>query len=428
MLGLSLPILIAFAAEPLTGLADTAFVARLGTEPVAALGIATALLTSLLWIFNFLAIGTQTEVAMALGAGRRDDARASCAAAIALSLSLGVALAVAGWPLAPAAGRLMAAADGILVDAISYLRIRLLGAPAVLVTLAAFGALRGLQDMTTPLRVSLVLHGLNIVLDATLIFGLGPFPDLGLQGAALATVLAQWLGAGLATAAVGRSLGFSIEGAASRVRGLVVVGRDLFARTGLLLLFTLAATRVATQAGAETAAAHQAARQLWIFSAFVLDALGATAQSLVGFYRGAGRIHLARKVAGVCCAWGFGLGGLLSLALIGTSSPVAVLLVPTEARGLFASAWMVVAAAQPLNALSFVTDGIHWGTGDYRYLRNAMLISTGLGVVLLLQVDTTAAAALRNIWWATAIWMLLRSAAGVVRIWPGSRAAPLGRV
>jgi MATE family multidrug resistance protein len=68
MLVLSLPVLFSLIAEPLTGVADTAFVARLGAGPTAALGVATTLLSSVFWVFNFLGIGTQTAVARAHGA------------------------------------------------------------------------------------------------------------------------------------------------------------------------------------------------------------------------------------------------------------------------------------------------------------------------------------------------------------------------
>ena len=68
---LSLPVLLSLVAEPLTGIADTAFVARLGSAPMAGLGVAAVLLSSVFWVFNFLGIGTQTEVARADAHGYR---------------------------------------------------------------------------------------------------------------------------------------------------------------------------------------------------------------------------------------------------------------------------------------------------------------------------------------------------------------------
>ena len=89
---------------------------------------------------------------------------------------LGIALAVMllgiqKYPQAPSVRR-------VYDDAVDYMRLRLLGAPAVLITLAAFGILRGRQDMTSPLKIAVGLNLLNIVLDAVLIFGLGPLPAI----------------------------------------------------------------------------------------------------------------------------------------------------------------------------------------------------------------------------------------------------------
>ncbi|MFQ5768441.1 MAG: MATE family efflux transporter, partial [Acidobacteriota bacterium] len=82
LLALSLPVLLSLVAEPLAGLADTAFISRLGAVPVAALGVGTVLLSGVFWIFNFLGIGAQTQVARSLGAG--DGDRAAQMAAMAL--------------------------------------------------------------------------------------------------------------------------------------------------------------------------------------------------------------------------------------------------------------------------------------------------------------------------------------------------------
>ncbi len=78
-----------------------------------------------------------------------------------------------------------------------------------------------------------------------------------------------------------------------------------------------------------------------------------------------------------------------------------------------------------MNAVSFVTDGIHWGTRDYRYLRNAMALASATGALLLLISDATGQTTLAGIWWITALWITLRAALGGLRVWPGSGRAPL---
>ena len=112
--------------------------------------------------------------------------------------------------------------------------------------------------------------------------------------------------------------------------------------------------------------------------------------------------------------------------MIAMQSAVARLLVPPEAQGLFASAWPILALAQPLNAASFITDGIHWGTKDYGYLRNAMGFSTLVGVALLYSIDLEGPNAFDAVWYVTGLWIAIRAGLGILRIWPGQARAPLG--
>jgi MATE family multidrug resistance protein len=422
---LTVPVLISLIAEPLTGLADTAFVARLGATPLAALGVGTVLLSSVFWVFNFLGIGTQTEVAHALGNPGDTRARDANGLALALSLAIGVGLALLGWPLLGPAARFMSTDAGIQRGAVVYLQIRLLAAPAVLLTVAAFGALRGLQDMRAPLWIAVATNALNVVLDPLLIFGAGPLPALGIAGAAWATVIAQWLGAIAAIRAVQDRPGFPSHIHWRDARNLLAVGRDLFLRTGLLLAFILLASRAANHIGVEAGAAHQAVRQVWVFTALFLDAYAATAQSLVGYFLGADRRDLARRVSAVATLWSLATGAALTLGMLIGERATELLLVPESARAVFGAAWLVAALSQPLNAISFATDGILWGARDYRYLRNAMVVSTGLGSLLLFRMELAAPGALAHIWIVAGIWITIRAVFGIARIWPGIGHSPL---
>ncbi len=428
LIALSLPVLVSLLAEPLTGLVDTFFVARLGSAPLAALGIAVTLLSSLFWIFNFLGIGTQTEVARSQGAGRGERARDRAGLALALAGALGMTVGLLGAPLAEWAVEAMGARGPALEDGAAYLRVRLIGGPAVLAMIAAFGALRGLEDMRTPLWIALSTNVLNAVLDPLLIFGLGPLPRLGLVGAAWASVIAQWLGAGWAVAAVFGRLGAPRRLDWREARGLLIVGRDLFLRTGLLMAFLVAATAAANHLGSDAGAAHQAVRQLWTFTAFGLDAYATAAQSLVGYFHGAARLDLARRVAAVTCGWSLATGVVVGVAMAAATQPVAAAFVPEAARSVFPAAWWVALLAQPVNAIGFATDGLHWGTGDYRFLRNAMFAATGTGLVLLAvssnRSGLSAEDGLAAIWLATGAWIGVRAALGVLRIWPGIGRSP----
>lgn len=425
LVALSLPVLVSLIAEPLTGLADTAFVSRLGAAPLAALGVGTVILSSVFWIFNFLGIGTQTEVARTTGAGEPGRAREVTGLGLLLALGFGGVMLAAGVPLAGRAAALMGA-EGVVHDgARLYLAIRLVGTPALLMMTVSFGALRGLQDMKTPLWIAVGINAANILLDAVFIFGLGPIPALGIAGAAWATVASHWMGGLLALAAVRRKLGFPDRLHARDARLLLVVGRDLFLRTGLLTTYLLLTTRAATRIGAEAGAAHQAIRQVWLLAALILDAFAATAQSLVGYFLGARRVDLARRVAGVSCAWSLGTGLLIAAAMLAGQGAVARIFVPEQAAGIFGAAWIAAAVFQPLNALSFATDGIHWGASDYRYLRNAMAAATLTGAAALHAVDEARPGALTMVWVVTGVWIAIRMVLGMARIWPGLGDAPL---
>jgi MATE family multidrug resistance protein len=177
--------------------------------------------------------------------------------------------------------------------------------------------------------------------------------------------------------------------------------------------------------GADEGAAHHVIRQFWILSALLLDAFGAAAQSLIGFFLGAGQIVYARRAATVACIWGAGAGIALAIAMIAASSAVAAAFLPPEAHSMFSAAWLAYALAQPANALAFVTDGIHWGTSDYRFLRNVTILSTAVGLVALYGIDPAGADALSVIWMITAGWIAIRTVFGMARIWPGFGTSPL---
>ena len=419
------PVLFSLIAEPLTGLVDTAFIARLGSSALAALGVGAMVLSSIFWIFNFLGIGTQTEVSQAQGRGELLEVNRKSATAIGLSLLFGTALAAGGWMAAGPAASLMGAVGEVHKGAVTYLQLRFLGAPAILAMITAFGVLRGLQDMRTPLWVAMAVNALNILLDFLLIFGMGPIPAMGIAGAALASTTSHWIGALWSVYAVFSRLGLPDRLLKSDLSRLLQVGGDLIIRTGLLTLFLLLATRSATRIGPDAGAAHQAIRQVWVFSNLFLDATAITAQSLIGFFFGSGRIGQARRVAALVCWWSVGAGCVMALVMLLGHRLAELAFVPASALAMFTPAWFAAALAQPASALSFVTDGIHWGTGDYRYLRNVVALATFCGVMGLILLDENLPGALTRVWLITGGWIVIRAFFGMIRIWPGIGNSPL---
>ncbi len=429
---LSVPILGSLVAEPLTGLVDTAFVARLGVEPLAALGVGTMVLSALFWALSFLGVATQTRVATHSGTETRDGvsgraAARMCLVAVTLALVLGAALAAVGMPLAGAASRAMGAEARVTDLATEYLRFRLIGAPAMLACFAAFGALRGAHDMRTPLWVAGGMNALNVALDPLLIFGFGALPAMGVAGAALASTVSQWAGAAWATAAafqrLGRPDGFDWR----QARGLLASGLNLVLRAACLNGFLILGTWKATIIGAGSGAVHQVVRSTWFFNALFMDAFAISAQSLVAHFLGAGDRGQARHVARVTCEWSCGAGAALCIAMIVFEPWVCRLYIPPVAAALFPIPWRIAALTQPISGLTFGTDGVHFGTADFRFLRNAVLVALVAGAVLLLSADRESPQALNFVWWSFTVWSTMRAVVGTLRIWPGFGKAPLAR-
>jgi len=421
---LSFPILLSLIAEPVTGLIDTGFVAQLGKVSLAALGVSTGVLSSVFWIFGFLGIGTQTEVSQTYGKGQIKAAIKSVSLAMTIGVIVSIVLIVLLLPSASVVSGLLGAKGAVLEQATHYIQVRLIGAPAVIITIVGFGALRGIQDMKTPLWIALIINITNIVLDYPFIFGWQFIPAMGVGGAALASVISQWIGAGWMVWLINQKLGFTRDFNLSDGINLIKIGRDLFIRTGLLTLFMLIGTRVATQIGEEAGAAHQIIRQIWFFTALVLEAFATTAQSLIGYFYGAERLDYAKRVATITTLWSLGTGVILMLGMFATTQFVTNTFVPDDTVAVFLSAWIVASLSQPLNAIAFITDGIHWGTSDYSFLRNAMICATVVGLIGLLLIPIDHAEAFTYVWMVSVLWIGIRAFWGFLRVYPGIGNSP----
>jgi putative MATE family efflux protein len=406
ILGLAIPALGALAIDPLLTLADTAFVARLGTVPLAALGVDTAILGFAFFAFNFLAYVVTPLVARAVGGGRIDEARRWVGDALLLAVILGVLVSVVVELVAPLLVDLMGATPEVAEPAISYLRIRALATPAVLVVTAGHGAFRGHKDTKTPLKVALGVNVINLVLDPILIFWAG----WGLEGAAVATVFAQYVGAlWFLRLLVARDMAARPRGLRESLPSLLDLGRNgalLTARSGLLLISLTVAASVATRLGPTEIAAHQLVAQVFLLSALLADSFAIAAQAMVAdtAARGDGVVldELCRRLV----AWG-AVAGIILMVAVGLGRHGLALLASDESVAeLAVSAGGVVALSEPVAAVLFVGDGIFLGL----LALGTMVASTGLGGVVAvgLMLWTPLGESVEGIWWAIAVMLLVR--------------------
>jgi putative MATE family efflux protein len=405
ILRLAVPALGALAAEPLYILVDTAIVGHLGTNPLAGLAVAGTVLTATFAIFNFLAYSTTGAVARQLGAGNRRAAAEVGVDGLWLATGLGVLLTVLGLALAPVIVDVMGASDRVHPFAQTYLLISVLGAPALLVTLAGAGYLRGVQDTRTTLVIAVAANAANMLIEVAFVYGL----DLGIAGSAWGTVIAQY-GAALAyistIARAVRRENASVRPQADGILSAASVGGRLVIRTGSLLAAFLAATAIASRIGDDDVAAHQIAFQVFLFLGLSLDALAIAGQAMVGRFLGADDANEARAAARRMLEWGVAVGIVFGVLLLVLRPVIVPLFTPNAAvQDLALQVLVIVAVMQPLNALVFVLDGILIGAGDVTYLAWAMVVAT-LGVFA---PAATAVLVLDGgllwLWGALALWM-----------------------
>lgn len=365
---LSAATFVALVSEPLLLLADAAIVGHLGTPELAGLGIATAVLGTVMSLSIFLAYGTTSGVSRLVGAGRERQALALGIDGLWLAVLLGGVVTVVGLVGNRTVIGWFGPTAEVADEAAAYLQIAWLGTIPMLVMLAAVGILRGFKDVRTPMVVAVAINLANIVLNYTLVYGFG----WGIRGAATGTVIAQVLAAILLGAAVlrrARAAGAPLTPDVAGIRAAAHTGVPLVVRTLLLRAALLLMTWQATSYGAPELATMQLALTIWTFLSFALDALGISAQTLVGTELGRDDRELARQLTTRLVWWGLALGAVFALALVGCAALLGPLFTSdVRVQDLLVPVLVVAALVQPVAGVVFVLDGILIGAGDTVYL------------------------------------------------------------
>ncbi|MFE3633391.1 MATE family efflux transporter [Streptomyces sp. NPDC059168] len=416
IIALAVPAFGALVAEPLFVMADSAIVGHLGTAQLAGLGVASALLTTAVSVFVFLAYATTAAVARRVGAGDLQAAIRQGMDGIWLALLLGAAVVAAVLPLAPGIVDLFGASSTAAPFATTYLRIAALGIPAMLIVLAATGVLRGLQDTRTPLYVAIAGFVANAVLNVGLVYGVG----LGIAGSAWGTVIAQ-CGMALAYLFVvvrgARRHGASLRPEAAGIRASAQAGAPLLVRTLSLRAILMIATAVAARLGDADIAAHQIILSLWSLLAFALDAIAIAGQAIIGRCLGADDSEGARLACRRMVQWGIATGAGLGLLVV-AARPLFLPLFTGDptVKGAALPALLLVALSQPICGVVFILDGVLMGAGDGPYLAGAMVVTLAVFAPVALLVPAFGGG-LTALWAAMTLMMSVR----MITLWLRTR-------
>jgi MATE family multidrug resistance protein len=346
--------------------------------------------TFLFWGFGFLRMGTTGFVARAYGANDQQALSDTLLRVLLLAVALGVVVILIGYPLIQFALYLLDSSEPIESLTESYATIRIWSAPATLSLYVLTGVFIGLQNMRYVFVLQLVMNIINVLLDLLFVLGF----DMGVEGVALATLIAEYLAVLLGfwllrkpLAKAYRQLNWIRLLERNAILALMKANGDIFVRT-LCLVFSFGYfTAQSASMGDVILAANSILMHLQSILAYALDGFAHAAEALVGSAYGAGKQKQFKRAVKLTTFWG--LVSALFISLIYWLFGGLILQVFTNIDAVLLSAttylpWTIIAPV--VSIWSFQLDGIFIGTGYTREMRNAMIFSMliYLGLLVLL--------------------------------------------
>ena len=388
ILKIAMPIVISNATVPILGAVDTGVVGQLGeAAPIGAVGIGAVILSTIYWVFGFLRMGTTGLVAQARGAGNVQETGALFVRGLLIGVAGGVFFILIQGGLFWGAFLLAPASPEVESLARDYLEIRIWGAPATIALFVVTGWLIALERTTGVLILQLWMNSLNIVLDIWFVLGLG----CGVEGVAIATLIAEW---------TGLVLGLWLCRAAFkgdqwrdwarifdpiRLKRMLAVNTDIMIRSVVLTVSFMTFLFVAADFGDVPLAANQVLVQFLEITAFALDGFAFSAEALVGTAVGAKSRDRVRRASIMTSEWGVGGAVLLGIAFwFGGPMLIDLMTTSPEVRAEARIYLIWLAFAPIIGVASWMLDGIYFGATWTREMRAAMLQSVAVYVIALL--------------------------------------------
>ncbi|NOD87947.1 MULTISPECIES: MATE family efflux transporter [unclassified Ruegeria] len=387
VLKIAVPIVLSNATVPILGAVDTGVVGQMGqAAPIGAVGMGAVILASIYWIFGFLRMGTTGLAAQARGAGDVVETRALLIRGLMLGAAAGVFFVLAQAAVFAGAFALSPASPEVEALTRAYLEIRIWGAPATIALYAVTGWLIAVERTRGVFVLQIWMNGLNIVLDLWFVLGLG----WGVEGVAVATLIAEWTGLALGLwlcrdgfeGKIWRDRARIFD--AARLRRMMQVNGDIMIRSVLLTGSFTTFLFVGADLGDVNLAANQVLLQFLEITAFALDGFAFSAEALVGSAVGARDRYQLRRASIMASQWGLG-GAILLGAVFFLAGPSLIDLMSTSPEVRLASRdYLFWAALAPVvGVASWMFDGIYIGATWTRAMRNAMIQSVAIYVVAL---------------------------------------------
>ncbi len=370
---LAVPMVLEMSMESIFAVVDAYFVGRLGPAAVASIGLTESLMVVIYTVAMGLSIGVTATVARRIGEKAPDSAARAAVQGLLLGLLLSAVLGLVGAVFAGELLTLMGADAEVLAMGTGFARVSLACNSAVFLLFLINAAFRGAGDAAVAMRVLVLGNAINIVLDPLLIFGVGPFPELGIEGAAWATAIGRTTGFAWALWHLHAGAGnLHVHRQHVRVEPATMVHIATMSGWGtvqvaLSSMSWIALVRLISTFGANAVAGYTIAIRILLFALMPAYGVGAAAATMVGQALGAKDPDRAEKAVWVAARINMVVLGLTGVLFWFTASTMVGWFSDVSAvRDVGMTGLRIMSLGFPLYALGMVLEQSFNGAGDTR--------------------------------------------------------------
>ena len=411
ILHLAIPSIVSNITVPLLGLVDVTIVGHLGaTAYIGAIAVGGLLFNILYWNFGFLRMGTSGLTSQAYGRKDKEAEIRVLVQAVSVGLFSALAMLILQYPIERLAFRLLDTSAEGEQYAVTYFRICIWGAPAVLAQYGFTGWFIGMQNSRYPMYIAIVMNVINIVCSSCFVFLFG----MKVEGVALGTVVAQYSGVIMAwwlwfynyKELRGR---ITFKGSLQLIamRRFFTVNRDIFLRTLCLIGVTTFFTSTGARQGDVILAVNTLLMQLFTLFSYIMDGFAYAGEALSGRYVGACNLVQLKRAVKALFGWGVGLSLVFTLLYgIGGENFLGLLTNDTLVIETAGHYFYWVLAIPLAGFAAFLWDGILIGATATRFMLWAMLVASGSFFVI--YYCFSGATNNHTLWLAFLVYLALR--------------------
>jgi len=417
VLRLAIPMIITNISTPLLGLVDTAVLGHLDTEQfLAAVALGGLIFSFIFWGFGFLRMGTTGLTAQAFGEDNKEEIYAVLIRAIGIAVIISCLILLTHQMISQFSFWLLQSSHLVEQLALQYFEIRIWSTPATLCSYVLLGWFLGRQNVRVPLLIVLITNVTNICLDLLFVYHF----DMQVEGVALASVIAEYIGFIIGLVIVVRTItkdrlfwNWQLFARFDKFKALLLVNSHIFVRTWCLIFAFAFFTAQGAKMGDVVLAANAVLLNFQTFMAYALDGFAHAAEALVGKAVGAKSKVMARQAVLTAGIWSFVIAVVFAICYLTFGEQIIDLLTGLDnvrAKAYIYLPWLIV---MPLASfVCYLFDGVFIGAMLTREMRNTMLFSI-LAVFLPVWYFTQHLGN-QGLWLAMTVFMLARSLSMVV--------------